>query len=132
MYLCTVIRQFSKIAFFSKIGCNFSSSFPVLSSLFEKKISFLRLLKHYQNRGFNIVCVLLFKEKKKPPNMITGISVFGLCFLSKNGRFVTVLFFKNWFAGTPNFIVFLGVRFLGQVVRKGKFWTPPKQTENID
>ena len=39
--------------------------------------------------------------------MITGISGFGF-FWSKNGRFVTHMFFKKKFAETPTFIVFLG------------------------
>ena len=36
------------------------------------------------------------------------------------------LFFKNWCAETPIFIVFGGARFLGQVVKKGIFGHPPK------
>ena len=37
------------------------------------------------------------------------------------------MFSKKKFAKTPIFIVFLGARFLGQVVKKGKFWTPTQK-----
>ena len=56
--------------------------------------------------------------------MMTGISGFG--FLSKNGRFVTHISFLC-LVETPIFIVFLGARFFGQVVKKGTFWTPTKK-----
>ena len=59
--------------------------------------------------------------------MITGIYEFRF-FWSKNGRFVRHMCFpKKKFAETPIFIVFLGTRFLGQVVKKGKFWTPTQK-----
>ena len=51
--------------------------------------------------------------------MITGISGFGFFLVQKSPFRDAYLFFKNVFAETPIFIVFLGARFLGQVVKKG-------------
>ena len=39
--------------------------------------------------------------------------------------------FQKWFAETPIFIVFLGARFLGQVVKKGNL-EPPIEKGNFD
>ena len=41
------------------------------------------------------------------------------------------LFSTKWVAETSIFIVFLGARFFGQVVKKGKFWTPTKKRKNL-
>ena len=57
--------------------------------------------------------------------MITGIYECG--FLSKHGSFVTHICFPKKPAETPIFIVFLGARFLGQVVKKGHSGHPPKK-----
>ena len=59
--------------------------------------------------------------------MITGIYEFGI-FWSKNGRFVTHICFSKNRPWNPYFYsVFWGARFLGQVVKKGKFWTPTQK-----
>ena len=51
--------------------------------------------------------------------MITGISGFVFFFRSKNGRFVThMFFFKKKFAETPIFIVFWGCAFFGPSCQK--------------
>ena len=42
-----------------------------------------------------------------------------------------ICFSKKCFAETPMFIVFLGACFWGQVVNKGKFWTPTKKTNGL-
>ena len=63
--------------------------------------------------------------------MITGISGFGF-FWSKNGRFVMHNFFSNKNRLKPQLLkCFGGAHFLGQVVKKGNFWAPPKK-ENFD
>ena len=53
-------------------------------------------------------------------------------FLSNNGRFVTHICFSKKHAETPIFIVFWGARFLGQGVKKRKFWKPTKQEKMTD
>ena len=59
--------------------------------------------------------------------MITGIYEFGF-FWSKNGRFVTHNCFSKKKALKPLFLqCFLCARFLGQVVKKRKFWTPSQK-----
>ena len=81
----------------------------------------LGLLKHYKKWGFRAcLCFLLLKEKRE--NLITEIFSFG--FLVQNGGFVTHNCFL-WVA-EPLFYSVMGCAFLGQVVKKGKFWTPPK------
>ena len=55
--------------------------------------------------------------------MITGISGFGF-FWSKNGCFVTHIFFKKEKAETPIFIVFGGCALFGPSCQKRKIWTP--------
>ena len=68
--------------------------------------------------------VVVREEKGK--KMITGISEFGF-FVQKWPFRDSELFSTKWVAETPIFIVFLGARFFGQVVKKGKFWTPTKK-----
>ena len=64
--------------------------------------------------------------------MIAGISGFGF-YLSKNGRFVTQNCFPQNGLLKPLFLLcFLGARFFGQVVKKGKFWTPTKKKKKND
>ena len=58
--------------------------------------------------------------------MITGISGFGFFLVQKWPFRDSKLFSKKWVAETPIFIVFLGARFFGQVVKKGDFGHPPK------
>ena len=64
------------------------SNFPVLSLIFEESLfAIAKTLKIY---GFQQCFVfLLFKEKKRAKQMITGISDLA-SFGSKNGRFVTI------------------------------------------
>ena len=128
MFFCSVIilcafacvqlfANFQRIAFFSRKGVQKLgfSNFCVLSLDFENSL-FLGLLKHYRNEGFqpNFVVFVVEKEEKGK-TMINRIS--GLGFLVQKWPFREVhLFFK----------CFLGARFLGQVVKKGKFWTPTK------
>ena len=66
-----------------------------------------------------IFCVfLLLKGKKTSKKMIIGISGFWF-FWSKNGRFVTHMFFvKKKFVETSIFIVFLGCALLGPSCRQ--------------
>ena len=100
--------------------------------IFFWKFSFFGLLKHYKNRGFsNCWGFLLLKEKKVgKTKMISEIYEFWF-FWSKNGRFVTHICFPKKGPETPIFIVFLGARFLGQGVKKGKFWkATPKKRKN--
>ena len=70
------------------------------------------------------------KDEKGKKTMITGISGFG--FLgSKNGRFVTVNCFCFFGLLNPRWYGVLGgVRFLGQVARKG--FDNKIDTENVD
>ena len=58
--------------------------------------------------------------------MVTGISGFGF-FVQKWPFRDSELFFKNVFSEAPIFIVFLGARFFGRVVKKGNFGRPPKR-----
>ena len=44
---------------------------------------------------------------------------------------MTHICFQKNLAETPIFIVFLGARFFGQVVKKEKFWTPTKNKRKI-
>ena len=62
--------------------------------------------------------------------MITGISGFRI-FCPKWPFRDAYLFLKEWLAETPIFIVFLGARSFGQVVKKRKFWTPTKNRRKI-
>ena len=89
--------------------------------------------------GFsNCLCFLVVPREDKSKQMIIGIGLtqqmgpqlsqsgIGLKFFFSQKSFRDVyLFFENWFAETLVFIVSFGCAFLGQVVKKGKFWTPP-------
>ena len=81
--------NFLKRAFFQKLS-PFFSNFSVSSLIFENS-HFLRLLKHYKNRGFSKIVYFCwtFKEKKNKIKVITGISGFG--FLVPKWPFVTVI-----------------------------------------
>ena len=59
---------------------------------------------------------------------------FWFCFyLSKNGRFVTVIcFFKNWFAETPIFTVFLGAHFGAKLSKRGMFGPPQNKNKTFN
>ena len=48
-----------------------------------------------------------------------------------NWNFWICVFFVQ-VAASWRIIFFLGARFLGQVVKKGNFWTPPPKKENFD
>ena len=62
--------------------------------------------------------------KKRVQNLNFWIWIF----LSKNGRFVTHNCFSTNALLKPQFLsCFLVARFLGQVVKKGHFWTPSKK-----
>ena len=65
-------------------------------------------------------------EREKRPKQNDNWNFWICVFWSKNGRFVTHNCFSKK-AETPIFIVFGGGRFLGQVIKKGNFWTPPPQ-----
>ena len=78
---------------------------------------------------------LLLKEKKKAKKIDNWNfwfwEAFGF-FWSKNGRFVTHNCFSENVLLKPLFIVFWGARFLDQVVKKGKIWTPtPPKNQNL-
>ena len=73
--------------------------------------------------------MVVVREEKGPKKMITGISGFGFFFVQKWPFRDSKLFCKKWVAETPIFIVFFGCAFFGQVVKKGKFWTPTKKKQ---
>ena len=76
--------------------------------------------------GFStFLCFCCWKRRKRQNN--DNWNFWYWVFWSKAGRFVTHICFSKKLTGTPIFIVFLGARFLGQGVKKGKFWTPTKK-----
>ena len=59
--------------------------------------------------------------------MITGIYEFGFFFVQKWPFRDAYLFFKNWFAETPIFIVFWGCALSGPSCQKRQFLDTPPQ-----
>ena len=92
------------------------------------------LLKHYKNWGFSQFCgFLLLKEKKKANKKNDNWNFWFWVFVGpKMAVSWGITAFQKNLAETPIFIVFLGARFLGQVVKKGKFSTPTKKKEKFD
>ena len=83
--------NFLKAAFFKK-GVHFFSHFSVLSLIFENPLFMFAKTPIIKIGVSAILCFLLLKEQKKAKQMITGISGCGF-YWSKNGRFVTHMFF---------------------------------------
>ena len=77
-FLCPIIWQLSKNSLFRKKGAKIGFFKFLCFKFIFGKVSFLGLLKHYENRGFSrFLCFLFLKEKKGKKEMITGISEFG-------------------------------------------------------
>ena len=92
----------------------------------------LFLLKHYKNRGFNKFGVFLLLKEKKIGKKNNNWNLWILVFWSKNGRFVTHNCFSNKRAWNPYiYSVFLGSGFVGQGVKKGKFWKATQKKKNL-
>ena len=64
--------------------------------------------------------------------MITGIYEFGFFFVQKWPFRDAYLFFKNWFAETPIFIVFWGCALSGPSCQKRQFLDTPPKKGNFD
>ena len=74
----------------------------------------------------SIFRVFVVEEKKKQKSNDNWMFWFGECLVQKWPFRDGNLFSKKWFvAETPIFIVFLGARLLGQVVKKAHFGQPP-------
>ena len=104
-FLCPIIWQLSKNSLFQKMGAKIGFFNFLCFKLIFGKFSFLGLLKHYKNMGFQQIFVFFVfeKEKKARKQMITGIYKFGF-FWSKNGRFVTHNFFPKQNSLKPLFL----------------------------
>ena len=78
--------------------------------------------------GFQQLFVFFVVEREENrQKMITGISGFWF-FWSKNGRFVTHVFFQKKFAEAPFFTMFLGCALLGPSCQKREILdTHPKK-----
>ena len=123
-----IVWQFSKNSLFKKKGARIGF-FNFLCFKFKFwTFSFLGLLKHYINRVSANSYVFVVEGKENRQNMICGIP--GL-FFQKWPFSDGYLFLRKCLAETPILIVFWGARFFGQVVKKGKFWTPTKK-EKVD
>ena len=74
---------------------------------------------------------LLLEEKEKGKKNDNWN--FWICYLSKNGRFVThICFSKNALLKPLFLLCFLGARFLAKLSKKGNSGHPPKTKENFD
>ena len=68
------------------------------------------------------------KERKK----ITGVSGFGFRFVHKRPFCDGYLFFRNWFAETANFKVFVGSALIGPSCQKERnFGTPQNKNRKL-
>ena len=129
-FWCPVICQFSKHSLFQKKGCIFCLFFKFRDFKFNfGKISFLGLLKHYKNGGLSqILCFPCWRRKSQPKTMISGISVFLCPKMAVSWR--TSVCQKRLCWNPYFYSVFFGCAFVGQVVKKGKFWTHTKKRKN--
>ena len=132
VFFCAQLSgNFRNIAFFKKRVQKLGFSiFSVLSLNFENSL-FVGLLKHYKNRGFSkFWCFLLLKEKKQAKQNDKW-NFWIWVFWSKNGRFVTHMFFQKKVCWNPYFYSVLGCALFGPSCQKGKFWTPTQKRRNI-
>ena len=74
---------------------------------------------------------LLLQEKKEAKNKNDNWNFRIWVFVQEWPFRDAHLFFKNCFAETSILWCFLGARFLGQVVKKWKFWTPTKKKKKL-
>ena len=78
-----------------------------------------------------LVFFVVEREENRQKKMIIGISGFWF-FWSKNGRFVTHMFFQKKVCWNPIFIVFLGRALLGPSCQKREILdTHPKKKKNL-
>ena len=126
LFCAQLSANFLKISFFQRrVQILVFPNFSVLSLTLEKS-PFLGLLKHYKIWVSANFCVFLVEREKNQQKKIDNWN-FWFCFLVQKSPFRDAhLSFKKCFAETPILIVFWGARLFGQVVKKGKFWTPTK------
>ena len=119
--------NFLKNSLFQKKTCkNWVFNFQCFKFKFWK-FSFFGLQKHYKNRGFsNFLCFVLLKEKKTGKNDNWNLWIW--FFLVQKWPFRDAqLLFKKKALKQLFLLCFLCARFLGQVVTKGKIWTPSQK-----
>ena len=83
------------------------------------------LLKHYNNRGFNIFGAPAVQRKVKTPKMITGISGFVFFLWPFRDGY---LFFQKSVAETPILMLFVGCGFFWAKLSNEGILDPQKQT----